>query len=192
VDSKKDEVGFCQKYDGVTLTNVIGLDVAKGIIKLVEGYQEGLKSPLEDRPAEVTKTSQFQPCPWAVLREHLPGIEDQVHLANFQFFGYNLFPPNGNQCLNLNTYKVGQEYKYHADGSHLHSNDIKLTCLFNISTEPYEGGDLQLKYGNEDRTVSLPPGALYIFKPNIFHRVTPITKGVRRTLTLWMYGPRWQ
>ena len=94
--------------------------------------------------------------------------------------------------VNYNIYRTGKEYKYHVDSSSYSTNDMKLTCLLNISPEPYEGGEFQMRYGDEDRPVDFPAGSLLVFKPYIFHRVTPITKGIRRTLTLWMYGPRWQ
>ena len=186
--AEKHQDGLCKKYDGITLTNIIEVEESKKLIKFIEEN----KSAGEDSPAGVVKTSDVILCPWYHLKSQLPYLLDKVYNTNSHYFGFHIFPTPADQILNLNTYRVGQEYKYHQDGSDYAVNDLKLTCLLNVSTEPYEGGDFYLKYGDEDRKTEFPPGSLLIFKPYVFHRVTPVTKGVRKTLTLWMYGPRWK
>tara|TARA_R110000803_G_scaffold86005_1_gene152390 strand:- start:2674 stop:3273 length:600 start_codon:yes stop_codon:yes gene_type:complete len=180
--------GLCKKQDGVTMTNIIDVENSK---KLVSFIQKN-KSEGQDSPAGVVKTSDVILCPWYQLQNKLPYLLDKVYHANSHYFGFEIDPTTADQALNLNTYRPGQEYKYHQDGSDYATNDLKLTCLLNVSTEPYEGGDFYLKYGEEDKKIEFPPGSLFVFKPYVFHRVTPVTKGVRRTLTLWMYGPRWR
>ena len=181
--------GLCKKYDGITMTNIIELEESKKIVKFIE---ENKSEGAEDSPAGVVKTSDVILCPWYHLQSKLPYLLDKIYITNSNYFGFDIFPTPADQALNLNTYRVGQEYKYHQDGSDFAVNDLKLTCLLNVSTEPYEGGDFYLKYGDEDRKTEFSPGSLFIFKPYVFHRVTPVTKGVRKTLTLWMYGPRWK
>jgi len=181
--------GLCKKYDGITMTNIIELEESKKIVKFIE---ENKNEKGSDNPAGVVKTSDVILCSWYHLQSKLPYLLDKIYITNSNYFGFDIFSTPADQALNLNTYRVGQEYKYHQDGSDYAVNDLKLTCLLNVSTEPYEGGDFYLKYGDEDRKTEFPSGSLLIFKPYVFHRVTPVTKGVRKTLTLWMYGPRWK
>ena len=180
------------KQDGLVMANIIN---ENGRIKLVESLE---KFPLSSEskkkyPTDKTvKTSEVKMIEWGPLRSYLTPVTDAILSVNAHYFGFSLFTTSARENVNYNIYRTGKEYKYHVDSSSYSTNDMKLTCLLNISTEPYEGGEFQMRYGDEDRPVDFPAGSLLVFKPYIFHRVTPITKGIRRTLTLWMYGPRWQ
>jgi predicted 2-oxoglutarate/Fe(II)-dependent dioxygenase YbiX len=69
--------------------------------------------------------------------------------------------------------------------------DIKLTVLINLSLKSYEGGKFCLWRGNETEVKELnTPGNAIMFKSNINHKVYPIIKGERRTLAIFIKGPR--
>jgi len=53
--------------------------------------------------------------------------------------------------------------------------------------EEYEGGDLEMNIGN---ILEIPrkQGATIIFPSFYLHRVTPITKGTRKSFVLWVGG----
>ena len=75
------------------------------------------------------------------------------------------------------------------------TNDVKLTLIFNLSTEPYEGGEFQTwpsDYINRNSNKFNNPGTAIMFKSHILHRVTPVTSGTRKSLTLFIHGPRFQ
>ena len=68
--------------------------------------------------------------------------------------------------------------------------DLKLTCILNLSEEPYEGGSF-FKI-NEKEEIKFDSGMGLIFNSLIAHKVTPVTKGERITLTYWGEGPPWR
>ena len=72
--------------------------------------------------------------------------------------------------------------------------DCKLTLLINLSDEPYEGGQFQIHTENEPRTIDSynKSGSAIIFKSHILHRVLPVTSGIRKSLALFLTGPRFQ
>lgn len=114
-----------------------------------------------------------------------------INQANRETFGFAIYD-NEPLTLNLNTYRVGDEYEYHIDGLPYGSaSDIKLTAVLNLSTEEYEGGDLVLDMHGEVVIKELKPGAMVVFPSNIYHKVTPVTKNTRVTLSCWITGPRW-
>ena len=79
-------------------------------------------------------------------------------------------------------------YDWHVDVSSEHSTR-KLSVVMQLSDpEDYEGGELQLNTGEID-VVKKQKGMIVIFPSYILHRVTPVTKGVRKTLVLWIDGP---
>ena len=66
-----------------------------------------------------------------------------------------------------------------ASGNRLY--DLKLTCLLNLSEEPYEGGEFYTIGDNEN--AKFDSGEGLIINSLMAHKVTPVTKGKRTTLT---------
>jgi predicted 2-oxoglutarate/Fe(II)-dependent dioxygenase YbiX len=62
----------------------------------------------------------------------------------------------------------------------------------NSRPEDYEGGDLELMYGNQPQTMDKARGAFIAFPSFLLHRVTPVTRGTRWSLVAWILGPRWR
>jgi len=70
------------------------------------------------------------------------------------------------------------------------SNSRKLTFVVGLSHKhEYEGGELQIMYSTEPCKFKLGKGDFIIFPAFLLHRVTPVTKGVRKTLVGWGRGP---
>ena len=64
-----------------------------------------------------------------------------------------------------------------------------MTFLLNLSPDEYEGGDLIV---DKRLTNFRKPGSVILFKSNLMHEVTPVTKGERITLTYFINGPKFQ
>jgi predicted 2-oxoglutarate/Fe(II)-dependent dioxygenase YbiX len=114
----------------------------------------------------------------------------QCQETNRNFFGYDIDWDYHLSILNYNVYGTGDEYGWHIDATHDKIFDMKLTCLLNLSEEPYEGGEFHTMSTNEK--IEFTSGMMLVFTSLISHKVTPITKGERRTLTYWGLGPSWR
>ena len=60
--------------------------------------------------------------------------------------------------------------------------------------DEYEGGELDIEYQGprEDiryDSLKLPKGSIVIFPSDKWHRVRPVTFGVRKSLVTWFRGP---
>lgn len=79
-------------------------------------------------------------------------------------------------------------YDWHLDmGPGKARRKLSLVCQLSDPSE-YEGGELQINTGN----IVVPEkekGNVIIFPSYLLHRVTPVTKGTRRSLVLWIEGP---
>jgi len=65
----------------------------------------------------------------------------------------------------------------------------KLSLVVQLSDpSEYEGGELQINVGHIV-TLEKDKGTVLIFPSYLLHRVTPVTKGTRRSLVLWVDGP---
>ena len=122
-------------------------------------------------------------------------IDNAFNIANLEF-GYTTFTPYDGANLLYNTYqsKDKDHYNWHIDDSDQPLYDTKLTLLMNLSTESYKGGEFQT-FGNNGAS-SHPdfdkPGSAIMFKSYMPHRVLPVTSGTRKSLSMFINGPKFQ
>jgi len=93
----------------------------------------------------------------------------------------------------FNRYTAGQAYGGHIDGAvrpvagtpFRVRTDLSATLFL---TEPgeYEGGELVIGEGDEEKLVKLPAGDLVLYSGGTVHRVMPVTKGVRVAAFFWV------
>jgi PKHD-type hydroxylase len=86
-------------------------------------------------------------------------------------------------------YEGGGHYDWHIDIGPGSINHRKISCSVQL-TDPnkYEGGDFEIWTGGEFRTIERKQGCVILFPSFLMHRVTPVTKGTRKSLVLWMGG----
>ena len=111
---------------------------------------------------------------------------------NQEVFGFDIYWNFDIEVMNYNIYGVGDEHEWHTDEYNFEASDIKLTCLLNLSEEPYEGGEFHTIGRGENNAVKFESGMGMVFHSPIFHKITPITKGEKITLRYWGIGPAWK
>ena len=83
-------------------------------------------------------------------------------------------------------------YDWHFDfGPSRPSRKLSISIQLSSSAD-YDGGDLELLYGNVPQKLDRSRGAFIIFPSFMLHRVTPVTRGVRWSLVAWILGKRWR
>jgi PKHD-type hydroxylase len=86
----------------------------------------------------------------------------------------------------------GGHYDWHVDQGGL-SKVRKLSMSLQLTDDAaYEGCDLQLHGTNHIETAPRARGTLIAFPSYVLHRVTPITRGTRKSLVVWTTGPRFR
>lgn len=93
----------------------------------------------------------------------------------------------------FNRYTDGQSYGGHIDGAvrpiagtaHRVRTDLSAT-VFLTDPADYEGGELVIGDGSEERQVKLPPGDMVLYGGGTIHRVAPITRGERLAAFFWV------
>ena len=140
------------------------------------------------------KTADVKHIKWKFLKPVIQDVDDNWRDRNQFSFGFNLFQSTNIDLWNINTYdsKNDAEYDFHTDATKDHVSDIKLTGIVNISDEPYEGGEFIAYY--DGKFAEIPeiknPGSSILLRHGTLHKVKPVTKGIRKTLSYWLYGPR--
>lgn len=81
------------------------------------------------------------------------------------------------------------KYSAHIDGGINTTRKLSFSILLSDPSE-FEGGDLLIYENLEPFAVQKIKGAITFFPSNIIHEVTPVTKGIRRSIVSWIHGPR--
>jgi PKHD-type hydroxylase len=121
-------------------------------------------------------------------------LEGCVRYLNDTFYNYDL---TNYETLQYTCYnKKGSHYDWHADVQFntVHPLMRKLSLsLFLTDKSEYEGGDFQYMASGKEETVKEDQkGSLIVFPSYLLHRVTPVTKGVRKSLVMWNQGPHFK
>jgi len=143
------------------------------------------------------KTAKVSQTPYKYLKKYFKVVEDCTQHANREAFGFDIYSWLDQDSVAHNIYEAKNkgQYTFHIDCEpYTFQSAIKLTTLINLSEKPYEGGQLELFIGSHIRAITEfdKPGDVVVFKADIPHRVTPVTRGVRITSSVWTLGPWWR
>jgi PKHD-type hydroxylase len=130
----------------------------------------------------------FIPRIWQFTEIYLK-IFNFINKINKDTFKYNL---NETEKLQYTEYDESYQghYDWHIDTGANNSSRRKLSISIQLSdSSEYEGGELQLNGGGPITTCKKTKGTIIMFPSFLLHRVTPVTKGTRRSLVVWVTGP---
>ena len=162
------------------------------------------KAPLTKDEIKDLKKKRDSNIVWFNDRWVYREIQPYVHQAN-KNAGWN-FNWDYSESCQFTIYKKGQYYDWHCDSwdkpyavdGPTKGKIRKLSVTVSL-TDPkeYKGGELQFDFRQQDpdkprdiRTCTeiLPKGALVVFPSFVWHRVKPVTKGIRHSLVVWNLG----
>ena len=126
------------------------------------------------------------------IRQEIHHVIDFAYLRCHYHFGFTTYPVNSWDTLLYNEYTSDIKGKYgeHDDSSRSLYFDTKMTFLLNLSEDYYEGGDFIVN--GETQYFFRTPGTAILFKSNLLHQVTPVTKGKRISLAHFINGPKFR
>lgn len=123
---------------------------------------------------------------WAFER-----LVDTVIRANRAHFGFDLTEFAEKMQVAWYDASQGGHFDWHVDiGDGQFAIRRKLTLVVQLSDGgSYAGGDLELNADGLPRAVSRKLGAATLFPSFTPHRVTPMTRSSRYSMTAWVHGP---
>jgi PKHD-type hydroxylase len=119
-------------------------------------------------------------------------LANAVAEINRQFFHFDLTGFHEPMQLGLYTEEQQGHYNWHIDAAPSDSNVPRKLSMSMLLSDPsdFEGGEFQVKTNTDDaQTLECKKGRAWFFPSYTLHRVAPVTKGVRRSLVLWIGGP---
>ena len=109
------------------------------------------------------------------------------------------FDIKGIEPIQYGIYSDGGKYDWHVDqGAKMlfkggSVRKISMTLFINNPDE-YEGGEFDLEYSHPEskpryKTFKLKKGSAIFFQSDVWHRVRPVSSGMRKSLVAWYSGP---
>ena len=160
---------------------------------------------LTDKDIKDLKKKRDSNIVWLDDRWIYKEIHPYIHIAN-KNAGWN-FQWDFSESCQFTKYKLNQYYGWHCDSwnSPYNKKDLnidgkirKLSVTVSLSnSKDYEGGELEFDFRNKDpekkRNIVtceeiVERGSIVVFPSHLWHRVQPVTKGIRYSLVIWSLG----
>ena len=158
--------------------------------------------PLKDKDLKKKRDSNIV---WLNDRWIYKEIQPFIHQAN-KLAGWN-FDWDFSESCQFTKYKLNQFYDWHCDSwekpyvntdnKNTYGKIRKLSVTVTLSDpKDYKGGELEFDFRNLDpdkksirKCAEISPrGSVVVFPSDVWHRVKPVTKGIRYSLVIWNLG----
>ena len=171
-----------------TCENIIKTYKNKKFHKGTIGVKDKDKKNLKTRNTDIVFIDE----PW-LYREIQPFTNVANRNANWNF---NL---DWTEKIQFGCYRKNSHYDWHCDSTTVNKENRyrKVSTIVMLSNpSDYEGGQLKFQFRNnvdptiEDTLVDGNlQGNIIVFPSYVWHKVEPVTKGVRYSLVTWTWGP---
>jgi len=204
-----------EKFTYWYFNNVIPLHVCNDIVK--RGTQGTLKTALTGKFLDKKDLHEKRNSDIKWLNENwiYNHLIPYAHLANKNAeWNYQV---DGPEHIQFTKYSAKQHYGWHQDaGLHSDANrehaikhyngkirKLSMTCQLS-DPKDYSGGEFEFDFRNYDPdkrrakkrehllTEISGKGSVLVFPSFLWHRVKPVTKGIRYSLVAWMLGNPWR
>ena len=150
----------------------------------------------DKREGERTTRHRITDVAWFMQDEvTLPFYQRMAELVlamNERFYRYDL---HGLENFQYTVYHgaAGGHYDWHIDNGEHTDQPRKLSLSLQLSdARDYDGCDLEVWGRSQVDVAPRTRGTLIAFPSYALHRVTPITRGVRKSLVCWVSGPEFR
>lgn len=185
---------FVKIYDSIYLPDALNVSQMKEIedkvedTALVPAAVGGFNKHGVDPAIRRSKIAWVDP--GKISEEFRKYIEAMFLSVNEQHFNFHL---TGTEAFQFTTYYAENagEYRWHTDTSQIEEGIVRKLSVSILLSDPseYEGGKLILSPDGFPLVAEERKGRAVFFPSWVPHCVTPVTKGVRKSLVIWSHGP---
>lgn len=127
-------------------------------------------------------------------------MNEVIRLINNRWYGFDL---NGYGEFQYTTYDASRKehYDFHTDmgfgelkspENMYEPRKLSLTLTLNTPVIDFKGGDFEIQLGHKEPLVCpQQKGRILAFPSFLLHRVTPVLEGNRKSIVIWVTGPKW-
>jgi len=188
-------------YPWVYWDNFLTDDEINSIISHCESLDKTFATTFGSKSEEDTRKHRVSDVCFVNRNDDTAWIYDKLNFviqaANEMYYNFDLNGYNTFQYTTYNSEDTGR-YDWHTDmsfGGHF-TDDVemrKLSVTLNLNDD-YEGGEFQINTGKESEpiTCQTKKGRAIMFPSFMVHRVAPVTKGIRKSIVIWVVGPKFR
>jgi len=166
------------------------LQIVSNALKLSNNFEEAIL----DKQG-ISKKRKSKIC-WIDNRDLYTLLLEMVNSVNVSTnWNFNI---TGVEPIQYGIYEPDGKYDWHVDqyANPINGNVRKISMSLFLN-DNYEGGEFDLElYGPSQKkryeTFKLSAGSALFFHGDQWHRVRPVTSGVRKSLVAWFYGPEFK
>jgi PKHD-type hydroxylase len=179
-----------KSYVVETIEPIFTVKLCKEIIDLSRTLKKQQGAVYLNDVRDYDKKRRHSTISWIPFNKMQPMYDDLLHLIqkiNRNHFGFSNVQIT--EPAQVSEYSKGQFYHWHTDSSidmvkEPPVRKLSMTLLLNDPSK-FEGGNLEIAGKNLS---PMKQGHAAIFASFLQHRVTPVTKGVRKALVVWFSG----
>jgi len=124
-------------------------------------------------------------------------INHIIEQMNETYYNFDL---NGYKSFQYTTYDATKKgrYDWHTDlgfdMDHGESSMVRKLSMTLCLNDDYEGGEFYINKGKQEepQLCQSKKGRAILFPSFMIHRVAPVTKGIRRSIVVWVVGPKFR
>ena len=182
-------------YDLVFCPDIFSAEQIKEITQFgdslpLDNAQVGIGNGVLDNYARRCGVSWFAPD--KTPKEFTEYINKAIVEINNQHYEFDLIGAEAYQYTVYDSTNAG-EYKWHIDTAWIDDNVRKLSVSILLSDpSEYEGGKLLINNTGNIVVAEERKGRAIFFPSWMPHCVTPVTKGIRKSLVIWSHGPKFK
>ena len=187
--ANKDELAYWENFFTLEELNILNnLPEWENTRKARIGGATSLS--IYDPSVRETEISWFQPS--KETNFFWEKISNVIANVNSEFFGFDLTGFYESAQLGYYSSETNGFYNWHIDGcgkDRTVPRKLSVSILISDPSE-FDGGQLEVKTVS-DNPISLEQkrGRAWFFPSYTLHRVSPVTRGVRKSIVLWSGGP---
>ena len=186
IDLNVDQTNYYWFKEGFTLNEI------KSIEDLSMDFPFEKATTVSSNPDSEARKSQIK---WLHLNSKTDWVYDKI--VNMAIEANTTWKFNLHSIIDsiqyTEYYEGGGHYDWHVDIGPKDISHRKVSVTIQLSdSDEYEGGELELWAGSGHYKLPRGKGVSTFFPSFTMHRVTPVTKGIRKSLVLWIGGEHYK
>lgn len=187
---------WCYWDNAFTEEELNSIENYVGSSSLKEGETFSNSSEKFDRKSKVNFFNPDENNKWIFDRFNFVIEDINENFFNFDLNGYENFQYSEYNSKNFGTYNFHMDTYFGREISldYIETRKLSVVMLLNTPDKDFTGGEFMVNTSLENNAekIDLKRGRIILFPSFILHKVNPVTSGIRKSIVIWVTGPKFK